>query len=126
MPRRPRLARATAALTLALAVTSLLAVTAPAAGARTISGTVPLRGMTVALLAANPGAARPVVLGTARSGAGGAFSLSYRGAGLTTVKYLLATRPGGGAESARRAGGAFGPFDPDIARAAFRQAASRA
>ena len=29
-------------------------------------------------------------------------------------------------KSARRAGGAFGPFDPDIARAAFNQAASRA
>ncbi len=99
MPRRPRLARATAALTLALASISLFALAAPAAGARTISGTVPLRGMNVALLAANPGAARPVVLGTARSGAGGAFSLSYRGAGLTTVKYLLATRPGGGAEA---------------------------
>ena len=45
---------------------------------------------------------------------------------LELVRDLNGQRPGGGAESARRARGAFGPFDPDIARAAFNQAASRA
>jgi uncharacterized protein (DUF2336 family) len=41
---------------------------------------------------------------------------------LEAVRSLNHGRPGGGAESARRAGGAFGPFDADIAGAAFRQA----
>jgi hypothetical protein len=30
--------------------------------------------------------------------------------------------PGGGAQGARRAAGAFGPFSPDMAASAFRQA----
>jgi uncharacterized protein (DUF2336 family) len=41
---------------------------------------------------------------------------------LDLVRKLNAGRPGGGAEGARRASGAFGPFPPEIARAAFRQA----
>jgi uncharacterized protein (DUF2336 family) len=41
---------------------------------------------------------------------------------LDLVRKLNAGRPGGGAEGARRAIGAFGPFPPEIARAAFRQA----
>jgi hypothetical protein len=44
---------------------------------------------------------------------------------LTLVRALNGGRPGGGAEGARRAVGAFGPFTPDIASAAFRQAVSR-
>jgi hypothetical protein len=66
-----------------------------AAGSGTISGTVPLRGMNVELMAAHPGDRLPQRLGTARSGAGGAFALRYRGARGNQVKYLLATRPGG-------------------------------
>ncbi|MBS1862614.1 MAG: hypothetical protein JSS68_12975 [Actinobacteria bacterium] len=65
----------------------------------TIEGTVPLRGMNVALMAATPGAKAPVKLGSARSGAGGAFAIRYRGNEATAVKYLLATRPGGAAEA---------------------------
>lgn len=42
---------------------------------------------------------------------------------LTLVRELNGGRPSGGAESARRAGGAFGPVSPQIAGAAFRQAA---
>jgi uncharacterized protein (DUF2336 family) len=42
---------------------------------------------------------------------------------LTMVRELNAGRPGGGAEGARRAGGAFGPVGPEVAGAAFRQAA---
>jgi len=41
---------------------------------------------------------------------------------LELVRKLNDGRPGGGPEAARRAGGAFGPFPPDIAGAAFRQA----
>ncbi len=41
---------------------------------------------------------------------------------LEAVRGLNHGRPGGGGEGARRAGGAFGPFDADIAGAAFRQA----
>jgi uncharacterized protein (DUF2336 family) len=41
---------------------------------------------------------------------------------LSHVRELNGGRPGGGAEGARRAGGAFGPFAPEIARAAFRHA----
>jgi len=43
---------------------------------------------------------------------------------LESVRELNAGRPDGGADSLRRASGAFGPFDPDIAAMAFRQAAS--
>jgi len=45
---------------------------------------------------------------------------------LALVRELNGGRPGGGVEGARRAGGAFGPFTPDIAGAAFRQAVGRA
>lgn len=41
---------------------------------------------------------------------------------LTAVRELNRGRPGGGDEGSRRAGGAFGPFDADIAGMAFRQA----
>jgi uncharacterized protein (DUF2336 family) len=67
---------------------------------------------------------RPELLALACAGVGvdrGAYPTI-----LELVRNLNHQRPGGGAESARRAGGAFGPFDPDIARAAFNQAASRA
>jgi len=67
---------------------------------------------------------RPELLALACAGVGvdrGAYPTI-----LELVRDLNGQRPGGGAESARRAGGAFGPFDPDIARAAFNQAVSRA
>ncbi len=41
---------------------------------------------------------------------------------LAAVRELNRGRPGGGEEGSRRAGGAFGPFDADIAGMAFRQA----
>ncbi|WP_421738286.1 DUF2336 domain-containing protein [Caulobacter sp.] len=41
---------------------------------------------------------------------------------LEHVRQLNGGRPGGGDEGARRAGSAFGPFTPDIAAMAFRQA----
>lgn len=45
---------------------------------------------------------------------------------LTHVRELNGGRPSGGAEAARKASGAFGPFAPDIAAMAFRQAVSAA
>jgi uncharacterized protein (DUF2336 family) len=45
---------------------------------------------------------------------------------LALVRDINGGRPGGGAEGARRAISAFGPFSPDIAAAAFRQAISSA
>ncbi|OJU85972.1 MAG: hypothetical protein BGO11_18210 [Solirubrobacterales bacterium 70-9] len=78
--------------------------TALAAGG-TITGTVPRTGMDVALMAATPGAKAPVRLGGARSGRGGVFKLHYRGNRGGSVKYLLATRPGGGAEAGFPVGG---------------------
>lgn len=42
---------------------------------------------------------------------------------LTMVRELNGGRPSGGAESARRAAGAFGPVTPQVAGVAFRQAA---
>ncbi|CAN5781348.1 DUF2336 domain-containing protein [soil metagenome] len=44
---------------------------------------------------------------------------------LALVRELNGGKPGGGQEGERRAVGAFGPFAPDIANAAFRQAAGR-
>ncbi|CAN5569496.1 DUF2336 domain-containing protein [soil metagenome] len=44
---------------------------------------------------------------------------------LALVRELNGGKPGGGQEGDRRAVGAFGPFAPDIANAAFRQAAGR-
>ncbi|WP_374576232.1 DUF2336 domain-containing protein [Phenylobacterium sp.] len=43
---------------------------------------------------------------------------------LDLVRQLNGGRPSGGAEGARRAVGAFGPFSPEVASAAFRQAVS--
>lgn len=45
---------------------------------------------------------------------------------LEHVRQLNGGRPGGGDEAARKASGAFGPFRPDIAAMAFRQAVSAA
>ncbi len=56
-------------------------------------------GMNVVLMAATPGAKAPVELGSTRSGRGGEFELHYRGNEAASVKYLLATRPGGAAEA---------------------------
>jgi hypothetical protein len=85
---------------LAAALVAILpGVASAAAGGGTISGTVPLRGMNVELMAATPGAKSPTRLGSARSGRGGLFVLRYSGARPNTVDYLLASRPGGGAEA---------------------------
>ncbi len=99
--RRRDLTGVSKLLLVALALAgALLPASASAAGqGRLLRGTVPLRGMNVVLMAATPGAAQPRPLGRARSGDGGAFSISYRGADPRAVKYLLATRPGGGAEA---------------------------
>jgi hypothetical protein len=77
----------------------LLPGSALAKGSGTISGTVPLRGMNVRLMAALPGDRLPVRLGSARCGAGGAFTVHTAGARPSQVTYLLATRPGGAAEA---------------------------
>ena len=88
---------------LAVLLSTLAVLVAPGAalakGSGTISGTVPLRGMNVQLMAALPGDRLPVRLGSARSGAGGAFAVHYKGARPGQVAYLLATRPGGAAEA---------------------------
>ncbi len=63
---------------------------------------------------------RPELLGLACAAIGvdkGAFPTI-----LEAVRALNHGRPGGGAEGQRRAHGAFGPFDADIAGMAFRQA----
>jgi sugar lactone lactonase YvrE len=65
----------------------------------TVEGSVPLSGMNVVLMAAKPGAKAPVKLGSARSTVGGEFEIHYRGNEAASVKYLLATRPGGAAEA---------------------------
>jgi sugar lactone lactonase YvrE len=65
----------------------------------TLRGTVPLPGMNVVLMAAKPGAKAPVKLGSTRSDRHGEFELHYRGNEAASVKYLLATRPGGAAEA---------------------------
>ena len=84
----------------ALTVAVLAALPATAlAGAGVVTGNVPSAGMNVALMAATPGGKAPVKLGSTRSGRDGAFTLRYSGASDTAVKYLLATRPGGGAEA---------------------------
>jgi sugar lactone lactonase YvrE len=87
-----------AALTLLASLAVLLAPgaatgAAKARGGRLLTGTVPMRGMNVSLMAATPGQARPVRLGAARSRRGGAFSIAYRRARRGAVKYLVATRP---------------------------------
>jgi len=89
-----------AALTVASLAALLTPGAAPAAGkSRLVAGTVPLRGMNVSLLAARPGERRPTLLGSARSGRGGAFAIRYRRIGTGAVKYLIATRPCCGAEA---------------------------
>jgi hypothetical protein len=101
LPNRLLTGLATAGIAVgALATGALLPGAALAAGGSgTITGTVPLQEMNVALMAATPGAKSPVQLGSARSGRGGAFAIRYHGDKATSVKYLLATRPGGGAEA---------------------------
>src|ERR1700761_2149517 len=61
----------------------------------TINGSVPLGGMNVALMAASPGGKAPVRLGSARSRGGGALTIHYEGNEARSIKYLVATRPGG-------------------------------
>jgi NHL repeat len=95
---------AASALTLLAASIFVIAPATPAsalgAGRQALlSGTVPLGGMNVVLYAASPGGRRPAVLGSGRSGSGGAFAIRYRQAGPRTVKYLVAARPGGSAEA---------------------------
>ncbi len=65
----------------------------------TIRGTVPMAGMNVVLMAAKPGAKSPTKLGSTRSDRHGEFEIDYRGNEAASVKYLLATRPGGAAEA---------------------------
>ena len=93
MPARRTIAAAlTPLLALALLVPAASVAGTPL-GVSSLRGSVPQRGMTVTMLAANPGERRPVVLGRARSRAGGGFLLRYRSPSRTAVKYLLATRP---------------------------------
>lgn len=80
-----------------LFVVSLLS--AAAAPAATLSGKVTQPGMNVVLMAARDGGKEPLRLGQARSRGDGSFTLGYRSAPRATVKYLLATAPGGGAEA---------------------------
>jgi len=95
-----RRARAVAMLAAGLALIAVLVPSvAPAAKQRMLRGSVPTAGMNVALFAAQPGGSQPAVLGRTRSRRGGAFALRYRPAARRTVKYVLATRPGGGAEA---------------------------
>jgi hypothetical protein len=65
----------------------------------TVRGEVPLSGMNVVLMAARPGAKSPTKLGSTRSDRHDEFELHYRGNETGSVKYLLATRPGGGAKA---------------------------
>jgi hypothetical protein len=107
MTRRTSLLPLLIAALLALAIAPLPAAAAPEAVAvgegtgqyGTLAGTVPQSGMDVTLMEARAGAKAPVRLGSARSTAGGKFALRFRGAEPSTVKYLIATRPGGGAEA---------------------------
>jgi sugar lactone lactonase YvrE len=88
------------ALVAAVAVLAALPGTAFAGGSSgRISGTVPRQGLNVVLMAATPGAKAPVRLGSARSAKDGSFAFRYRGNKAASIKYLLATRPGGGAEA---------------------------
>jgi DNA-binding beta-propeller fold protein YncE len=93
-------ARVATALVASLALAAAIAPgSALAAGTGTVAGTVPMRGMNVVLFAATPGGGRPTAIGRTRSRSGGDFSLTYRRPSANAVKYLLATRPGGGAEA---------------------------
>jgi uncharacterized protein (DUF2336 family) len=64
---------------------------------------------------------RPELLGLACAAVG--IDRSVFPAILQMVRELNGGRPGGGQEGARRAAGAFGPVTPQVANAAFRQAA---
>ena len=64
---------------------------------------------------------RPELLGLACAAVG--IDRSVFPTILDMVRQLNGGRPSGGAEGARRAGGAFAPVTPQVARAAFRQAA---
>jgi hypothetical protein len=101
LPSRRRLAVLSTILAVALLPGTALAAGGGVAddGSGTISGTVPLAGMNVELMAAHPGDRLPERLGAVRSGPGGTFTLPYEGARGNEVKYLLATRPGGAAEA---------------------------
>ena len=97
-----RRARAAIALIACLAMTAVLAPPlALAAGKqRALRGTAPMRGMNVVLLSANPGGARPAVLGRARSRRGGAFVLRYRRQRSAAASSTCSPRrPGGAAEA---------------------------
>jgi len=90
--------RAVATVLTLLASLALLAPGAASAaaarpGGSVLRGDVPQSGMAVTMLAARPGASRPVVLGRARSRRGGRFALRYRSPSRAAVEYLLATRP---------------------------------
>lgn len=83
----------------------MFALPSSAFGAGTIKGQVqggnPFPGaFRVVLYQAMPGAQRPTKLGATITRRGGMFRLSYRGsAPRRAVRYLVATRPGGGAEA---------------------------
>lgn len=64
---------------------------------------------------------RPELLGLACAAVG--IDRSVFPSILQMVRELNGGRPGGGQEGARRAAGAFGPVSPQVANAAFRQAA---
>lgn len=66
---------------------------------------------------------RPELLALACAGVG--IDRSVFPTILDLVRELNGGNPGGGAEGARRAAGAFGPFSPDIARTAFLQAIAK-
>lgn len=66
---------------------------------------------------------RPELLALACAGVG--IDRSVFPTILDLVRELNGGQPGGGAEGARRATGAFGPFSPDIARTAFVQAIAK-
>ena len=99
MPARFRRTGVASALLASLSLVLLAPGPAFAVKGGAIRGTVPLRGMNVVLFAATPGRSAPVKLGSARSGKGGAFALRHKGYSESQVKYLVATRPGGGAEA---------------------------
>jgi hypothetical protein len=105
--RHPILLPAPLAVALVAVAALLLAALAPAgalaaggsgsatlaeSGFGTISGTVPLRGLNVELVAVTPDGLSKVI-GSGQSGRGGAFAISYSGARPDTVDYLTATRP---------------------------------
>jgi len=86
-----------------VALLALLAAQPAFAASGTIQGQVqgsPLpRAFRVSLLQANPGGAKPKRLGATMTRRGGSYSLAYKGATRRGVRYLIAVRPGGGAEA---------------------------